>query len=84
MAFVLDVVFDAAFNFDKVQSDYEQNNPLEMDYIKNKPDLTVYVKYIGATQNVNLGEFSLEKLPSVIYKDPNLKGSTSKVLRCRV
>ena len=68
MAFVLDVIFDAAFNFDKVQSDYEQDNPLEMDYIKNKPNLEAYVKYIGASQNVDLGEHSLETT-SVIYKE---------------
>lgn len=35
----LSVVFGGQYSFEKLQSDYEQTNPLERDFIKNKPDL---------------------------------------------
>lgn len=65
MAFILDVIFDAAFTFDKVQSDWNQDSPLEMDFIKNKPS---FVPYEGASRNLDLGTHSLETT-SVIYKE---------------
>lgn len=47
----------------QIQSDWTQANTSALDYIKNKPtipDVTGFVPYIGANQNVNLGEFELK------------------------
>ena len=35
----INVVFGGQYSFEKLQSDWEQENALERDFIKNKPDL---------------------------------------------
>lgn len=59
----LSVIFGGQYSFQKLQSDWNQEDTLARDFIKNKPD---FVPYTGANKDVDLGDNSVS-LQSVIF-----------------